>query len=194
MSQVSALGGDMNYSGMDVEFDTTGYSMQPHNPSLPPPPLPPPPAMSPMMASPGMRASPFDRRRLFAKMKHNKPSSSVQSRDSSDGMPDVHMVDSTLSLMSNFSSQGGSKNNQEGIPSLSDHSIGVGSRRSLMSGLSKISDTSGIQSVFSDLSKKISNSSSRSISMSEFSDIQEAFNEDFDGFNFEAVTTSQTKT
>lgn len=194
MSQVSALGGDMNYSGMDVEFDTAGYSMQPHNPSLPPPPPPPPPAMSPMMASPGMRASPFDRRRLFAKMKHNKPSSSVRSRDSLDGMPDVHMVDSTLSLMSNFSSQGGSKNNQEGIPSLSDHSIGVGSRRSLMSGLSKISDTSGIQSVFSDLSKKISNSSSRSIAMSEFSDIQEAFNEDFDGFNFEAVTTSQTKT
>jgi len=194
MSQVSALGGDMNYSGMDVEFDTAGYSMQPHNPSLPPPPPPPPPAMSPMMASPGMRASPFDRRRLFAKMKHNKPSSSVLSRDSLDGMPDVHMVDSTLSLMSNFSSQGGSKNNQEGIPSLSDHSIGVGSRRSLMSGLSKISDTSGIQSVFSDLSKKISNSSSRSIAMSEFSDIQEAFNEDFDGFNFEAVTTSQTKT
>jgi hypothetical protein len=113
----------------------------------------------------------------------------MRSKESLDGMPDFQMVDSALSLMSNFSGHG-SKNNQDGIPSLSDHSNGLGSRRSLMSGLSRISD-SGVNSVFSDLSKKIPNSSYRSIAMSECSDIQEAFNEDFDGFNFETVTESK---
>eukprot|EP00980_Cylindrotheca_fusiformis_P026070 scaffold15305_cov126-Cylindrotheca_fusiformis.AAC.8 len=190
MSQYSTAsgGGEMNYNGMDVEMDMPVHAPNhPGNQPIPPPPPPVQPAMSPMMASPGMtRASPFDRRRLFAKMKYNRPSSSSRSREPMDGMPDVQMVESNLSLMSNFSSHGGSK--QDGIPSFSDHSNGLGSRRSLMSGLSKISDTSGVNSVFSDLSKKISNSSSRSIAMSEFSDIQEAFNEDFDGFNFDAVT------
>lgn len=196
MSQFSGVstGSEMNYNGMDVEMDMPAQAFlnHPGNHSIPPPPPPPPPAMSPMVGSPGMtRASPFDRRRLFAKMKYNKPSSSMRSRESLDGMPDVQMVESNLSLMSNFSSHGGSKSNQDGLPSLSDHSNGLGSRRSLMSGLSKISDNSGVNSVFSDLSKKISNSSSRSIAMSEFSDIQEAFNEDFDGFNFDTVTESK---
>lgn len=50
---------------------------------------------------------------------------------------------------------------------------GVGSRRSLMSGLSKISDSSDVNSIFSDLSKKIGNVSTRSIAMSEFSNIDE---------------------
>ena len=55
-----------------------------------------------------------------------------------------------------------------------------GSRRSIMSGLSRISDTSIDQSIFSDLSKKIGNISTRSMAMSECSnfDITEAGDDD----------------
>ena len=54
--------------------------------------------------------------------------------------------------------------------------MSAGSRRSIMSGLSRISDTSIDQSIFSDLSKKIGNVSTRSMAMSECSafDITEA--------------------
>jgi hypothetical protein len=59
--------------------------------------------------------------------------------------------------------------------------MSIGSRLSLMSGLSRISDTSYDNSIFSDLSKKIGNVSTRSMAMSEMSalEIQE-LNEDDD--------------
>lgn len=47
--------------------------------------------------------------------------------------------------------------------------MGSGSRRSIMSGLSRISDTSVDHSIFSDLSRKIGNVSTRSLAMSEIS-------------------------
>ena len=118
-----------------------------------------------------------------------------------DGMPNVQMVESNMSLMSNFTNDGFNLSNHGGagggskhestLPTFSDHSIGVGSRRSLMSGLSKISDTSGINSVFSDMSKKISAGSTRSIAMSEFSGIEEEDDDDFDGFNFDSITATK---
>lgn len=173
-----------------------------------------------MMASPSLRSS-FDRRRLFAKMKYTN-AKGASSRDgqnkSSDGMPDIHMVDSNHSLLSTLSNHGmsnhgmsmsnhglsrsrhrhGSKHEgADGLPGFSDHamndgdnySMGLGSRRSLMSGLSRISDHStGAFSVFSDLSKKVGaqNTSTRSIAMSEisgpFRDKEDDFDEDDDGF------------
>jgi hypothetical protein len=53
--------------------------------------------------------------------------------------------------------------------------LGQGSRHSVMSGLSRISDTSIEYSIFSDLSRKIGNVSTRSLAMSEISafDLQE---------------------
>ena len=58
--------------------------------------------------------------------------------------------------------------------------MSAGSRHSIMSGLSRISDTSLDQSIFSDLSKKIGNVSTRSMAMSEVSafDITEGDNDD----------------
>jgi hypothetical protein len=55
-----------------------------------------------------------------------------------------------------------------------------GSRHSIMSGLSRISDTSIDHSIFSDLSRKIGNVSTRSMAMSEISaiELQERDNED----------------
>jgi hypothetical protein len=47
--------------------------------------------------------------------------------------------------------------------------MSTGSRRSLMSGLSRISDTSIDQSIFSDLSRKIGNISTSSVAMSDIS-------------------------
>lgn len=161
-----------------------------------------------------------------------------------DGMPDIYMVESSLSLHSNLSTMtdgnskkhlgssshhnmaiggsnhhmtgssshmpgagaggGGSYSNQaaaaaaaaqlpagvelgkvvdhssRGIDSGSYHNhfpemLGSGSRHSIMSGLSRISDTSlnegGESSMFSDLSRKIGNVSTRSMAMSEISGI-----------------------
>ena len=152
--------------------------------------VPPPPAMSPAMtgASPSMRS--FDRRRLFAKMKYSRPASGRFSQRSigTDGMPDIHMVDSNYSLLSGFSGHGdGSKRasadggGEDGAIDGSNHAMGLGSRRSLMSGLSKISDhSSDVNSIFSDLSRKIGNVSTRSIAMSEISGIEEGFHESLD--------------
>jgi hypothetical protein len=58
--------------------------------------------------------------------------------------------------------------------------MSTGSRNSIMSGLSRISDTSIDNSIFSDLSKKIGNVSTRSIAMSEMSaiELQELDDED----------------
>jgi hypothetical protein len=102
-----------------------------------------------------------------------------------DGMPDIYMVDSQFSLLSNLS--GGNSMKQIGITGKSkdDYALTLGSRRSLMSGLSKISDSSDMPSIFSDLSKRIGNVSTRSIPMSEISGIEERNSEDLDEFNWE---------
>ena len=82
-----------------------------------------------------------------------------------------------------------------GLSNISSHdlndTLGLGSRRSLMSGLSKISDHSG-NSLFSDLSKKIgsTNISTRSMAMSEVSGIDEL--DETDEFSFDAVTKTST--
>jgi hypothetical protein len=154
----------------------------------------------------------IDRRHVFAKMKYSRPGSgrftprSDRSLGGVDGMPDIHMVDSTFSLLSNASASGhGSKHRDtDGPPRRSDHKMkdalssysdharrdpdhaprdaymAVGSRRSLMSGLSRISDSSDVNSIFSDLSRKIGNVSTRSIAMSEISGIEEGYQEDLD--------------
>lgn len=178
----------------------------------------------------------MDRRRVFAKMKYNRPPAplppsqklgtsnhTASQRSLGDGMPDIHMVESTLSMYSNVSTmtdgntaniaastaskppeiplKGGIYSGVETVKVV-DHSrdihwggLGGGSRHSIMSGLSRIDDGSIDHSMFSDLSKKIGNVSTRSIAMSEISaiDMQERENEDdtssddgfahaFDGF------------
>ena len=167
---------------------------------------PPPPAMTD--SSPSMRS--FDRRRLFAKMKYSRPASGRFSQRSigGDGMPDIHMVDSNYSLLSGFSGHGDSKRaateagenggtidgSNHAMPTGSNHAMGLGSRRSLMSGLSKISDhSSDVNSIFSDLSRKIGNVSTRSIAMSEISGIEEGFHESFDdSFHIDPLPPSST--
>lgn len=164
-----------------------------------------------------------DRRRLFAKMKlARQPAGRTNSqRSDQDGMPDIHMVDSQFSLLSNLSGHG-SRHDRAGLSNLSGHGmsnmsghglsnmsghgfgmnlsghgdttmtdpLGVGSRRSLMSGLSRISDHS-VNSVFSDLSKKLGSTSisNRSIAMSEVSGIDEEDDDgsDQDEFHYDVV-------
>jgi len=162
------------------------------------------------------------RRRFFAKMKSERTANGLSSRSITDGMPDIHMVDSQFSLLSNLSGHGSkhqgaytmdislhrSKHNgaantmdisthkDKNKESIGSEYIGVGSRRSLMSGLSTgvskfSSGHSDINNVFSNhnMSKKIvggtnhQNVSSRSLAMSEFSGIDEEFAED--DFNYE---------
>lgn len=203
MSDYSAFGGINEYSTMDMEMRTNSMmsnaasvqSANMNNPSHPPPP--------PQLSSPGMMGSPnmrtgYDRRRLFAKMKlaqQRAPSGrSSQGGGDVDGMPDIHMVDSShfsLSLsghgskhdsrMMSMSGHGISGLSGHGMSNLSGHGdammldpLGVGSRRSLMSGLSKISDHS-VNSIFSDITKKLGSTSisNRSVAMSEVSGIDE---------------------
>ena len=199
------MGSDIN---MNVPLDEYSNHMANSQQQLPPPG---PPIGSPLdMSSPSMRS--FDRRRLFAKMKYSRPASGRFSQHSQhsmgDGMPDIHMVDSNFSLLSNLSSHDNNKARQsvtEGIGRISDHAnnrdsmpseyIGVGSRRSLMSGLSRISDNSEVNSIFSDLSKKIGNVSTRSIAMSEISGIEEGYHEDFsDTFLVDHLTGTSAHT
>lgn len=139
----------------------------------------------------------MDRRHMFAKMKFSRPPSerisgrqiggaSAHSSSMGDGMPDFHMVESQLSLYSNLSGMTG--NDSKTKASFGDDTAGTGSskksfpggdllgaagsRHSIMSGLSRISDASEVHSIFSDLSKKIGNVSTRSIAMSEISGIE----------------------
>jgi len=134
----------------------------------------------------------LDRRRIFAKMKFSRPPSfgkmsnrSIASLGFDDGMPDIHMVGSTFSLLSNISSNQDMKVDDLNLSSRSvqklreDHMV-LGSRRSLMSGLSKISDTTDAHSMFSDLSRKFANISMQSIPTSEISGIEEGRREDLD--------------
>ena len=90
-----------------------------------------------------------DRRRHFAKTKVRR-SDSPRSLSSQDDMSDIHMVESQLSLMSMLSRHGSkhpgqntdmdlSKNGYTKKDSIGSEYIGLGSRRSMMSGISKLS-------------------------------------------------------
>jgi len=142
-----------------------------------------------------------DRRAYFAKMKYGRGKSS--NRSITDGMPDIHMVDSQFSLLSNLSAHGSkhrghnaadmdiSKHGVGKKDSMGSEYIGVGSRRSLMSGLSKLSGHStDINNTFTNMAKKFTSTnhtiSSRSLTMSEFSGVEEEFAED--DFNFDIPT------
>ena len=146
-----------------------------------------------------------DRRRYFARMKSraNSPRH-LSSQRSIDGMPDIHMVDSQFSLLSNLSAHGSKHRGRNNVDmdiskhqgpskknSMGSEYIGVGSRRSLMSGLSGASDHStDIANTFSNLGRKITGTShtlsSRSLTMSEFSGVEEEFAED--DFSFDIPT------
>lgn len=123
---------------------------------------------------------------------------------------DIHMLESSNTLMSGSSNMTGfsedrdflSKKSAPYVPpkpliesaKVIDHSrlgdtlrssrhgdlLAADSRHSIMSGLSRISDTSFDQSIFSDLSRKIGNVSTRSLTPSEISamDMHERLNED----------------
>jgi hypothetical protein len=151
--------------------------------------------------SPGNR---FDRRRFFAKMKA-LPGSTRNAGN--DGMPDIHMVDSQFSLLSNLSGHGSRHHSNMDVSghhgeskeiskeSMGSEYIGVGSRRSLMSGMSKLSNHSDhFNNPFSDLSRKIggmTNHSVRSVAMSEISGIEEEGDfaeDDMDEFSFDLPT------
>jgi len=146
-----------------------------------------------------------DRRRCFARMKYARKNSprNLSSRSINDGMPDIHMVDSQFSLLSNLSAHGSKHRGQNAVEmdiskhgvvrkdSMGSEYIGVGSRRSLMSGLSKTSGHStDISNTFSNMSRKITGTnhamSSRSLTMSEFSGVDEEFGEE--DFNFDIPT------
>lgn len=148
-----------------------------------------------------------DRRRIFARMKRtNSPRTMLTSQRSiTDGMPDIHMVDSQFSLLSNLSAHGSKHRGQNVIDmdiskhgltkkdSIGSEYIGVGSRRSLMSGLSKLSGhSSDINNTFSNMSRKFTGTnhtlSSRSLTMSEFSGVGE--DDDFaeEEFSFDIPT------
>eukprot|EP00934_Nitzschia_sp_Nitz4_P005284 Nitzschia sp. Nitz4//scaffold169_size48518//19103//20803//NITZ4_007070-RA/size48518-processed-gene-0.92-mRNA-1//-1//CDS//3329538382//5274//frame0 len=132
-----------------------------------------------------------DRRRMFARMKYSRPPSGRFNRSQrSLGDDDMLMVGSLLSLMSNLSNQEG-RSNDSGSVSKSERYLG--SRRSVMSGLSKISDASAGDSIFSDLSRKIGNVSTRSIAMSEISVLEEEGHHDLEeSFHFDPTAAMST--
>lgn len=177
------------------------------------------------MDSPSMRTG-NDRRRLFAKMKlARQPAGRTNSQKSdADGMPDIHMVDSQFSLLSNLSGHGNSRHDRNALSNLSGHGLsnmsghglsnlsghglsnlsghdnmmmdpmGLGSRRSLMSGLSRISDHS-VNSVFSDLTKKLGSTSisNRSVAMSEVSGVDEEEDDsEQDEFQYDIVPPAKS--
>mmetsp|Transcript_38442 Transcript_38442/g.57170 ORF Transcript_38442/g.57170 Transcript_38442/m.57170 type:complete len:153 (-) Transcript_38442:213-671(-) len=122
---------------------------------------------------------------MFARMKYSRPPSgrfhkgqiNASNKSLGDGMPDIHLVESNPSIFSNMSSVDDEDGGETKVKTMSkkksvtvpDVANVFESRRSLMSGLSKISDTSEMNSIFSDLSRKIGNVSTRSIAMSEIS-------------------------
>lgn len=154
-------------------------------------------------------SSRFDRRRFFAKMKNGRPGSNRNAGQSqpsiNDGMPDIHMVDSQFSLLSNLSGHGSKhhtmdysahgESKEHTKESIGSEYIGVGSRRSLMSGLSRMSGHSDHLNPFSDMSKKIggmTNHSVRSVAMSEISGIEEEGDfaeDDMDEFSFDVPSS-----
>ncbi|KAL3907653.1 MAG: hypothetical protein SGILL_008783 [Bacillariaceae sp.] len=129
-----------------------------------------------------------DRRRVFARMKATRQPSGrmdVASSRSLDGFSDFHMVDSQFSLMSlggNSRSGGGGGAT---TASKDDLLMTLGSRRSIMSGMSRMSGVSDTPPIFADMGKKIGsnfstrsidrgNMSTRSIAMSEISGVGES--------------------
>jgi hypothetical protein len=200
MQDFSAYGNATNMKPMAAQQvasmgQTTSSNSQPAPHSLQPlaaPAAPPPQAPASLDASAVARK--MDRRRLFARMKYSRPGSarfSGSNRSLGGGgedMPDSHMVDSTFSLLSNLSGANGKQQDpNNALPKgsgqagkIKEEYMVVGSRRSLMSGLSRISDQSDVNSIFSDLSRKIGNVSTRSIAMSEISGIEEGYQEDLD--------------
>jgi hypothetical protein len=153
---------------------------------------PPPPAPSSNSKEGEGGVRKLDRRRLFARMKFNRTASgrlashSTTSLGKTSDMPDIHMVDSTFSLLSNISSGMCSDSKEHNDHARRDEYMVAGSRRSMMSGISNNSDGN---SIFSDLSKKIGNVSTRSIAMSEISGIEEGNHEDLDeSFHFDPPT------
>mmetsp|Transcript_22530 Transcript_22530/g.34048 ORF Transcript_22530/g.34048 Transcript_22530/m.34048 type:complete len:389 (-) Transcript_22530:514-1680(-) len=135
----------------------------------------------------------MDRRKYFASMKYSRTPSSRSGNNSgttkdrqlyasnpslgTDGMPDIHLVESNPSLYSNISgpsqvlgppqSVDGPNNKAQEVSRIFE------SRRSLMSGDgigSYDARSTDMNSIFSDLSGKIGNVSTRSIAMSEMSD------------------------
>jgi len=185
MSDVSAFGSTSNHAAVGntmnmnmYGFDSARRSSAPHAGSNEP---------FGGGLNPYASQDSMDRRRIFAKMKYARaPSDRMSSgrqmggtsmHSIGDGMPDFHMVESQLSLYSNLSGMtGGDSRLGEGGDSKrpsagADMLGGAGSRHSIMSGLSRISDTSEVNSIFSDLSRKLGNVSTRSIAMSEFSGV-----------------------
>jgi hypothetical protein len=152
-----------------------------------------------MMPGPGdsgpQKRLSMDRRKYFARMKYSRPPSGRFSQHGStkqlyasnkqlqasnqslgDGMPDIHLVESNPSLLSNMSAH---SSDHQRVATMPENIANIfESRRSLMSGLSRISDTSDVHSIFSDLSKKIGNVSTRSIAMSEISNFEEEVDPD----------------
>ena len=169
---------------------------------------------------------------MFARMKFSRPPSvrdakmglgGASTHSTGDGMPDIHMVESQLSLHSTMSNMtdgnsthakttGDANSKMPNTVSkgpwvetakVVDHSsrsaeymdvLATGSKHSLMSGLSKISDHSlNDASIFSSLSKQIGNVSTRSIAMSEISviDVAERDGEDEPSSNHEESETHE---
>ena len=102
--------------------------------------------------------------------------------------------------MSNLSGHGLSNMSGHGLSNLSGHAdnmmmdpMGLGSRRSLMSGLSRISDHS-VNSAFSDLTKKLGSASisNRSVAMSEVSGVDEEDGSEQDEFQYDIVPPTKS--
>mmetsp|Transcript_7793 Transcript_7793/g.8930 ORF Transcript_7793/g.8930 Transcript_7793/m.8930 type:complete len:445 (-) Transcript_7793:316-1650(-) len=141
-------------------------------------------------SAPGYTATPstlastgsIDRRKYFASIKYSGQTKSTKSRSSHssngsskqlyasnrsmDGMPDIHLVESNPSLYSGMSNTSGNDKNSSDVAQVFE------SRRSLMSN-DRVSTVDGASehSIFSDLSGKIGNVSTRSMAMSDFSDM-----------------------
>eukprot|EP00543_Licmophora_paradoxa_P016994 CAMPEP_0202477820 /NCGR_PEP_ID=MMETSP1360-20130828/94139_1 /ASSEMBLY_ACC=CAM_ASM_000848 /TAXON_ID=515479 /ORGANISM="Licmophora paradoxa, Strain CCMP2313" /LENGTH=155 /DNA_ID=CAMNT_0049105077 /DNA_START=200 /DNA_END=667 /DNA_ORIENTATION=- len=119
--------------------------------------------------TPSQISNSHSQRNLFA--------SNKSGMSSNDGMPEIYPTGgSNPSLLSGMSTSDESKfdnNNNNNNGKIPETANLFESRHSLMSGLSKISDSSEANSMFSDLSKKIGNVSTRSIAMSEISNMDE---------------------
>lgn len=144
-----------------------------------------------MFASMKVTHGPAPSRRSASASNLNVPNhdrnNSMLSKDDNYDIGKFQMVQSNQSLHSTFSSMrdlsisdsrpGGGDLENDSIAKSSQDGSSLrsiyASKRSLMSGFSRMSDVTEAQSIFSDLSKKIGNVSTRSIAMSDFSGIDE---------------------
>ena len=111
----------------------------------------------------------IDRRKQFAAMKYSRRASGGHTQRS-DRSLDAMQVDGIFPFKRRDSLSMYTCNGRR------FEDIEIGSARSLMS----FSDTSDVNSIFSNLSRKIGNESIRSMTMSEISGIEEVCNEDFE--------------